>query len=150
MCINSLIHGWRMLTDYERGKIINAAIVVGCVIAAIITIILALLFPPQARADTVGEIWTVTAYCSCKKCCNKSDGITASGKPARAGYAACNWMPFGTRLNVEKIGTVVVMDRGARSLFGGPKNHIKHLDIWFPSHSEARKFGVKNLKVERI
>ncbi len=148
--LKSIIAGYKKLYPYERAVLKNAAIVMGCIIAAIITVILALLFPPQARADTVGEIWTVTAYCSCKKCCNKSDGITASGKPARAGYAACNWMPFGTRLNVEKIGTVVVMDRGARSLFGGPKNHIKHLDIWFASHIEARKFGVKKLKIERI
>ena len=91
--------------------------------------------------------WKITAYCSCSRCCNKSDGITASGKPAKDGYVACNWLPFGTKLKIDgRIYTV--QDRGAKSLFGDKKNHIKHVDIWMKSHKEARNFGIKYLKVE--
>ncbi len=94
------------------------------------------------------QVFKLTAYCSCVKCCGKSDGITASGKPAKYGYIACNWLKFGTKVRIEGLGIFVVMDRGAKSQFGDKKNHIKHLDIWFAKHSEARKFGVRYAKVE--
>ena len=102
------------------------------------------------------EVFKITAYCSCFKCCGKSDGITASNKPAKAGRTvALNWLPFGTKLNIAgKL--YVVEDRGAESQFGtyyhrkGPKNKIKHVDIYFDSHSTARQFGVKWLPVEIV
>lgn len=99
------------------------------------------------------DLWLVTAYCNCKKCCGKEPmgkgyGITASGKQTCAGCCACNWLPFGTKLNIEGMGEFMVMDRGARSLFGSNKNKIKHLDIWFPTHQEALNFGKQYKKVE--
>jgi len=93
----------------------------------------------SARGD---ELWKITASCSCKLCCGKTDGITASGKPAKSGYVACNWLPFGTRLVIDG-NEYVVMDRGAKSLFGSKRNHIKHLDIWFPTHKDAVLYGVQ-------
>jgi len=95
-----------------------------------------------------GEIWKITAYCSCTKCCGKSDGITASGKKAKYGYVACNWLPFGKVVAIKGLGEFVVMDRGAKSQFGSPANHIKHLDIWFPTHKQAKQFGVQYREVE--
>jgi 3D (Asp-Asp-Asp) domain-containing protein len=88
----------------------------------------------------------ITFYDNCKLCCLKDEshpayGITASGERARRGYVACNWLPFGTVLEVEGLGVFTVKDRGARSLFGTPKNPIKHIDVWVPSHAEARKLG---------
>jgi 3D (Asp-Asp-Asp) domain-containing protein len=95
------------------------------------------------------ELFKVTAYCSCEKCCGKyADGITASGKPAQKGYCACNWLPFGSEIEIEGLGTYKVMDRGAKSLFGDKNNHIRHIDIWFPEHKKAKQFGVKWLKVK--
>ena len=94
------------------------------------------------------EVWKITAYCSCSKCCGKADGITASGKVAEKGICALNWLPFGALVRIEGLGTFKVMDRGARSLFGSRTNHIKHIDIWFPTHAEARKFGVQYKNVE--
>ena len=105
-------------------------------------LLLILLLTQISFADT----WKTTAYCSCKKCCGKTDGITASGRPARTGYVACNWLPFGTKLIVDG-NSFVVMDRGAKSQFGDKKHHIKHLDIWKKSHSEAIKYGVKYKQV---
>ena len=94
------------------------------------------------------EKWKITAYCSCQKCCGKlpdhpAYGITASGRKAKYGYVACNWLPFGTQVEIEGLGVFTVMDRGAKSLFGSKTNHIKHLDIWMPTHAQARKFGVQ-------
>jgi len=40
------------------------------------------------------------------------------------------------------------MDRGAKSLFGDKTHHIKHLDIYLPTHKQAKAFGVKYLEVE--
>ncbi len=96
--------------------------------------------------------WKITAYCSCSKCCGKSDGIMASRKKVYRGAVALNWLPFGTKVKIGNE-TYTVEDRGAESHFGtyyhrrGPKKQIKHIDIWIPSHSEARKFGVKYLPV---
>ena len=100
-----------------------------------------------------------TAYCSCSKCCGKSDGITASGRKASAGTIACNWLPFGTKLKVAEIAPQTpktayyaypigtVLDRGAKSLFGSKHNHIKHIDLWMSDHKQALKYGVRLVDV---
>ena len=93
------------------------------------------------------DLWLTTAYCSCFRCCNKSDGIMASGRKVYPGAVACNWLPFGTRLKVgNRIYTVE--DRGAKSLFGTKDNHIKHLDIYMPTHKEALRYGRRWVDVE--
>ena len=108
---------------------------------------LMLVFLLVFHSSAWAEMWKITAYCSCKKCCGKSDGITASGKQARYGYVACNWLPFGTILSINGVQGFKVMDRGAKSLFGSKTNHIKHLDVWMSSHQEARNFGVREMDV---
>lgn len=100
------------------------------------------------------EVWKITAYCACQKCCGKTDGITASGKKAKPNHTvALNWLPFGTKVDINgKVYTVE--DRGAESHFGtyyhrkGPKNKIKHIDIFFNDHQTAKQHGVKWLPVE--
>jgi 3D (Asp-Asp-Asp) domain-containing protein len=103
-------------------------------------------------ASAQEEAWKITAYCACTKCCEKDIddplyAITASGKKAEYGMVACNWLPFGTRVQIEGMGIFTVQDRGARSLFGSKKNHIKHLDVYLPTHKQALLFGVKYRKV---
>lgn len=95
--------------------------------------------------------WLITAYCSCSKCCGKSDGITASGHHLKKGdkVVACNWLKFGTKVNVGGV-VYSVEDRGAKSLFGSKTNHIKHLDIWMSSHKEALRYGKQYKQVEVI
>ena len=112
----------------------------------ILSIIFALIF----HSSVYAEAWKITAYDACIKCCGKVDGITASGKKAKYGYVACNWLPFGTKVRIKGLGVFIVMDRGAKSQFGSKKNHIKHLDVYLPTHKEALKFGVKWLDVEVI
>ena len=102
------------------------------------------------------ELWKITYYCACQKCCGKSDGITAHNKKANPNHTiALNWLPFGTRVLIDGK-PYVVEDRGAESRFGtyyhrkGPKKQIKHIDIFVSSHSEAINLGTKWLPVEVI
>lgn len=84
----------------------------------------------------------LTAYCSCSKCCGKSDGITASGTKAKANHtvAADSSIPFGTELYING-NTYIVEDRGV-------KGNV--VDIFFNSHEEAQNFGVKYAKVFEV
>lgn len=83
----------------------------------------------------------VTAYCSCRKCCGKTDGITASGVKAKQGVtvAADTRFPFGTKLEIDgKIYTV--QDRG-----GAIKGNL--IDLYFESHQSALNFGRQTKEV---
>lgn len=85
--------------------------------------------------------YKLTAYCSCSKCCGKSDGITASGTKATAGRTvAAKGIPSGTKLMINGE-TYIVEDRGVGSGV---------IDIYFDSHSEALSFGVQYAKVFSI
>jgi len=102
--------------------------------------------PPQAVAASVesaaADLYRVTAYCPCEKCCGKwADGFTASGKPAVGKIvAAPPTFPFGTRIFIPQYGQAVVQDRGG-AITGN------RLDVLFATHEEALQWGVKYLKV---
>jgi 3D (Asp-Asp-Asp) domain-containing protein len=84
----------------------------------------------------------VTAYCPCPKCCGKNaKGLTASGKPIAfdGGHfvAAPSTYAFGTKLVIEGYNgnqPVQVLDRG-----GAIKGN--HLDVFFPTHEQAKQWG---------
>ena len=89
----------------------------------------------------------VTGYCTCRKCCGKfSDGKTASNHRVRRGdvfVAADKHYRFGTEMIVPGYNhtkSVQVLDRG-RVIKGN------RLDLYFDSHSQAKKWGVKYLDV---
>ena len=89
----------------------------------------------------------VTAYCPCTKCCGENaSGITASGKLVTADngqfVAADASLPFGTKLIIPGYGngSVEVLDRG-----GAIRGN--HLDVFFPTHEEALKWGRRMLVV---
>ena len=85
--------------------------------------------------------YKLTAYCSCSKCCGKSDGITASGVKAQANRTvAAKYIAFGTELLINGE-TYIVEDRGVGSGV---------IDIYFESHEEALNFGVKYAKVFEV
>lgn len=91
------------------------------------------------------SILTIVAYCACLQCCGKTDGITASGARVTSGVtAAMNGVPFGTQLKIDGVGTRIVQDRMARRF--GPT----HIDLYFPSHKQAREFGRRRLRVTVI
>ena len=90
----------------------------------------------------------VTAYCPCEKCCGKySNGQTACGhkiRPGDAFVAADKEYSFGTEIIIpgyENAAPVKVLDRG-----GAIRGN--RLDVFFGSHEEALKWGVKDLNVK--
>lgn len=93
-----------------------------------------------------GEIYVVTAYCSCKKCCGpNAQGIFANGERVSwGGVAADRSVPFGTKIRFAAPinGRVIftVKDRGG-AIVGN------RLDVWFPLHEQALQFGVQRLRV---
>ncbi len=126
--------------------------------------------PPRLRspkAPTDPTLVLVTGYCNCGKCCGwkrnwfgfgepvydygplkgkpKKIGVTATGTRAKKGTIAADpkVYPFGTRLRVPGYGFGTVEDVGG-SIRG------RHIDVWFPSHAEARRWGARWLKVETV
>ena len=107
-----------------------------------------MLFVNNLRA----EVFKATAYCSCKKCCDKdpSDkwyGITASGKKAKWGTVAVDRkvIRLGSTLRIKGFPKTIFR---AEDVGGAIKG--KHIDVWFPSHKEALKFGVRHINVKRV
>ena len=94
-----------------------------------------------ASTSTNGQIYKITAYCPCAKCCGKATGRTAMGTKATAGrtVAASAKFSFGTKLNINGH-TYTVEDRG------GAINGNK-IDIFVNSHAEALAWGVRYLPV---
>lgn len=90
-----------------------------------------------AEAGEFQGYFTLTYYCACKKCCGKTNGITAWGTKATAGrtIATSKQYAFGTKLVINGH-TYVVEDRGGA--IQGNK-----IDVYVDSHSEALKLGVK-------
>ena len=98
------------------------------------------------------EVFKATAYCSCKRCCDKdpSDkwyGITATGKKARWGTVAVDKRVImrGSTLRIKGFPNTIFR---AEDVGGAIKG--KHIDVWFPSHREALKFGVRNINIKRV
>jgi len=87
------------------------------------------------------QIFEATAYCSCVKCCGKSDGITASGVKVHPGTLAVDpkVIPFGTKVYIEGMGWFIAEDTGN---FSG-----KRIDIYMETHEEALQFGRRKVKV---
>lgn len=94
-----------------------------------------------ANANVNGQIYKITAYCPCAKCCGKATGRTAMGTKATAGrtIAASGKFAFGTKLNINGH-TYTVEDRGGA--IQGNK-----IDIFVNSHAEALAWGVRYLPV---
>ena len=108
----------------------------------------------------------VTGYCNCGECCGwefdeksgkpvyaygkfkgkpKKVGITASGTTARHGTVAADLsvFSFGTCLEIPGYGIGRVEDVGGAI-------RRRHIDVWFPTHEEARRWGRRRLKVVPI
>lgn len=97
--------------------------------------------------EPVVKVMNVSAYCSCKSCCGKTNGITSSGNKAQPWYtiAAGKGYPIGTRIYIPYFkdkpngGWFVVQDRG------GAISNSK-IDVYMGSHSQALSFGRRNLE----
>lgn len=120
--------------------------------------------PPANKQPQVMAM-EITAYCNCGACCGwerkwfglgppvissgaqkgqpKKVGLTASGVYARHGTVAADTtkLPFGTIVYVPGYGYGSVEDRG-----GAIKG--QRLDLWFPSHERALRWGRQKLQVK--
>lgn len=95
-------------------------------------------------------MFSVTAYCSCKKCCGSyspevrgGEAHTATGTvPAEGRTIAVDpsVIPYGTRVYIDGYGTFIAEDCG-----GAVKGN--HIDMYFDTHEGAVAFGSKRLFV---
>lgn len=123
--------------------------------------------PVRPRVPKDKNLVLVTGYCNCQQCCGwtrswfgfgrpvytygpmkgkpKMVGRTARGTVAKRGTVAADpkVFPFGTRLDIPGYGTGVVEDVGG-SIKG------QHIDVWFPTHEEARLWGRRELAVKSV
>lgn len=98
----------------------------------------------QTKSESITNIFTVTAYCNCEKCCGKWSKYnkTASGHTPKQGItvAGPRKYKFGTKIQIEGVGERVIQDRLA-------KKYDNRIDLFFESHKEALKFGKRSLAV---
>lgn len=93
------------------------------------------------------KTFNTSAYCSCAKCCGKTNGITASGAKASSWYtlAAGSGYKLGTVIYIPAFkdkpngGWFVVQDRG------GAISNSK-IDVYMGSHSAALQYGRRNVE----
>ncbi|HDJ30484.1 MAG TPA: hypothetical protein ENF31_00785 [bacterium] len=87
----------------------------------------------------------VTGYSSSPEETDNSPLITASGGYVRDGVVANNLLPFGTEIRIPEIfgdKIFVVEDR-----MHWRKGYY-HIDVWFPTKEEAKRFGAKRTYIE--
>lgn len=122
------------------------------VAAVVLAVLLVLANPLKLNAGITSmygnpNMYKVTAYCPCKKCCGKSDGITATGTKAMEGRTVAvdpDVIPYGSTLLIyydyELVGIYIAEDCG-----GAIKG--KKVDLYFDSHDAALDWGVKECEV---
>ena len=119
---------------------------------------------PPDGVDPIQVRMTVTGYCDCGDCCGwerswlrlgtpvyssgpnkgkpKEVGVTATGTETRHGTAAVDRrrFPYGTVFRVPGYGYARAEDTG-----GAIKGN--HIDLWFPTHDAALRWGRRTLTV---
>ena len=99
----------------------------------------------NATTDMYGTClgnFKITYYCACEKCCNKADGITATGSRVAEGRTIAvdpSVIPYGTKVIIG--GHIFT----AEDCGGAIKQN--HIDIYVNSHEEAEALGVANASV---
>ena len=91
--------------------------------------------------QNLGE-FRITYYCSCAKCCEKSDGITATGTIATEGRTVAvdpNVIPYGSILVIDGK-TYVAEDCGSAI-------KSNKIDIYVDDHQKALELGVDYFEV---
>ena len=84
----------------------------------------------------------ITYYCACEICCNKADGITATGTPVVEGQTIAvdpRVIPYGTKVIIG--GHIFTAEDCGGAIQGN------HIDIYVNNHAEATALGVTNADV---
>lgn len=94
---------------------------------------------PQEARETRTDVFTVTAYCPCEKCCGAyASGYTATGAKATQGVTVAAdpaVLPIGTEIELDGH-TYAVQDTGG-AIAGN------RLDLYFDNHEDALRWGVQ-------
>lgn len=99
-----------------------------------------------ARSHKIEDV-TVTHYCTCARCCGKSDGITASGRMATPGVSVAvdpSVIPLGSTVMAD-YGDGVLHYYRADDTGGGVKG--AHIDLCVESHEAAIQAGVRSATI---
>lgn len=117
----------------------------GVILAVILLCVLAFsaIGTVKTEAATHTRTFKATAYCGCRKCNGKWYGYpTASGTNYVAGRTVAVYKPQ------IKLGTRIWID-GKEYIAEDTGKHIGYdcVDIYFDSHSEAKKFGIQKVTV---
>lgn len=95
----------------------------------------------------------VTAYCACEKCCGAwafnrptdNNGVPlvygAYGELLTPHVSCASPLPFGTEIELDGLGTVVVEDKTAQWVVDKYGENI--IDIYFDNHEDAKNFGCR-------
>lgn len=127
-------------------KIITVLILIVCICSLSIT-------AQEERivvVESIGE-YTVTAYCSCEKCCGKwaaKQGETVTGAygiPLESGVSIASPLPKNTVVYIEGVGRLVVHDKTSKWV--AEKYHDRIIDIYFDSHEKAVEFAKQHKEV---
>lgn len=98
---------------------------------------------PQEARETRTDVFTVTAYCPCEKCCGAyANGYAATGEKATQGVTVAadpSVLPMGTEIELDGH-TYTVQDTGG-AIAGN------RLDLYFDSHEDALRWGVQEKMV---
>lgn len=96
--------------------------------------------------------FTVTAYCSCEKCCgewanNRPNGVVygASGEQLIADYSIAtdvDLIPFGE--------TILINEQEYEVHDCGSAIQGKRIDIYMSSHEKALEWGVQNIEIFKV
>lgn len=93
----------------------------------------------QETKQTQEDVFTITAYCPCEKCCGAyANGYTATGEKATQGVTIAadpDVLPMGTEIELDGH-TYTVQDTGG-AIAGN------RLDLYFDSHEDALQWGVR-------
>lgn len=101
---------------------------------------------PEPVPEVVTELYELTAYCPCSKCCGKwANGITSTGTTATQGRTIAvdpKVIPYGTKVLIGE-NEYIAEDCG-----GAIKG--KRIDVYFDSHADALKFGRQVREIQII
>ena len=89
--------------------------------------------------------FTITYYCACEICCNKADGITATGTPVVEGQTIAvdpDEIPYGTKVIIDgHVFTAEDYDTSGKE---------KHISIYVNEHETAQKLNEKKAEVHLV
>lgn len=152
-----LVIGWFLAVTFTSYLASASSVNVRATVSAVAPTSFSPPFTP-IRGTLVGHerhktsLWTITAYCPCRKCCgkwaeNRPNGkvFGAYGIELQEGISCAAPLPYGTVIDIEGVGEYTVMDTTADWIV--ERYNGKIVDIYFTNHEQAVQFGKRTAKI---